>query len=240
VPSGSSFGSRKSVRPFVPRGARSGRASPSALGERVEVLLREAGKIARDERRIGELAQRARERVGHRQRAAGAELRLHIQVGQGVLGDRRQRLGPAEHAAPVRHRREAVRAEGDFFQAPIRRMLLDPLPILARARAVMEHRRVAVGGRGEPVELVARQCAEALEVRAQVRKELRLHVVPEEPCVLRVRVEEVGAAAVGQRQASRRRIGGLHYSRNEGSRRSSIRSSAGHSSSVILRRLPGA
>ena len=103
----------------------------------------------------------------------------------------------------------------------------------------MEHRRISVGGRGEAVELVAGERAEALQMRQQVRVELRLDVLLQQSGVRRIGMEQVDAAAVGQR-GLRQRIGRLHYSRNEGSRRSSIRSSAGHSSSVIFLRLPGA
>ena len=104
---------------------------------------------------------------------------------------------------------------------------------------MVEHGRIAIRGGGKAIQFVARERAEALEVRQEVRVELGLEVVLEQPGVGRVGVEQIDPAAVGQRSLGHG-IRGFHYSRNEGSRRSSMRSSAGHSSSVILRRWPGA
>ena len=104
---------------------------------------------------------------------------------------------------------------------------------------MVQHGRIAIGSGGQAIQLVARERAQALEVRQEVRVEFRFEVVLQQPGVGRVGVEQVDAAVVWQRGLVNR-IGGLHYSRNEGSRRSSMRRSAGHSSSVILRRWPGA
>ncbi|MCY1534823.1 hypothetical protein D9M68_702050 [compost metagenome] len=73
-----------------------------ALAQRVEILGRHLRQDPLHQRWVAELAQRARQRVRHADRAAQAELRLHEQVAERVFGGGRHGLGPAQHAAPVR------------------------------------------------------------------------------------------------------------------------------------------
>jgi hypothetical protein len=70
----------------------------------------------------------------------------------------------------MRHRREAVLGERDFLQPPVGRVLLDPLPLFAVRGPVMQLGRIAIRGRCEPVELVARKRAEAIECGAAWRR----------------------------------------------------------------------
>ena len=148
------------------------RASRSVRGEPRQVAVHELGRP--------ELRERAGQRVGHAHRATQAELRLHEEVGQGVLGGRRHRARPAEHARPVRHRGEAIFRERDALHLHVGRVFLDPLAVGTRAVAVMEPRRIPVGDARELVERVTGERAEALEMRQQVRVQLWLEVQREQ------------------------------------------------------------
>ncbi len=170
-----------------------------ALMKIVEALRRQPRQVLGDQCRAAELAQRARQRIGHRQRAAKAELGLHEQVGQGVLGRRRQRVGPAEHAAAVRHRRQAVLAEGDALHRHIVGVLDDALQVQARAGTVFQFGRVPVGAGGERIQHPARQAAQALQMGAQVLQQRRLQVQRQQRAQAGVGVEQVAALCVGHR-----------------------------------------
>ena len=169
-----------------------------ALRQYIHVLRGEARQVARGERRVCELGDRARGGVGHRQRAAHPEFGLHVDVGQRIFDRGRHLVGPAQHAAAMRHRRQTVLAERNLLEAAVARVLLDPLRHLAVAPAVVQDRRVLVGGEREIVERSARQCAQSFEVRQQVGEQLRLEVEREQAAIRRVGREEVGAVRVRQ------------------------------------------
>ena len=78
-----------------------------ALAQAVEVQARDLRQHLVDEFRRAELAQRARQRIGHADRAAQAELGLHEQMAERVLGRCRHGLGPAQRAAAMRQRGQA-------------------------------------------------------------------------------------------------------------------------------------
>ena len=96
-----------------------------ALAQGIEILAGDLRQHPFDQRRVAELAQRARQRVGHADRAAQAEFSLYEQVAERVLGGGGHRLGPAQHAAAMRQRRQAEFAVGQAFQLDIGGMLVD-------------------------------------------------------------------------------------------------------------------
>ena len=68
-------------------------------------------------------------------RAHQPELALDEEVLHGILGQRRQRRRPAEHAGSVAHGVQAEVVEGDALHLPVGRMVLDPVPVPAGAVA---------------------------------------------------------------------------------------------------------
>ena len=72
----------------------------------------------------------------------------------------------------MRHRGEAVLAEGEPLHLGVGRMLFDVLRVLARASARMQHGRVAVGQSREFVEPSAGQGAEPVEMGCQMCGEI--------------------------------------------------------------------
>ena len=107
--------------------------------------------------------------VGHVDRTAEAEFGLVEEIGKGVLDHRRQRAVPAQHAA-VAHGMDFEVMIGRFFQLPVGRMIFDPLLVLAEPVAVVQHRRIAVGGAGEIVQVVGGPFPQTAKVRAHMRQ----------------------------------------------------------------------
>jgi hypothetical protein len=71
----------------------------------------------------------------------------------------------------MRHRVDAELAVGDALQLAIGRVIFDPLPVAAEAVAMMQHRRVPVGEPRALVELIARERAEAIEMRLDMAEQ---------------------------------------------------------------------
>src|SRR3954468_7572848 len=90
-------------------------------------------------------------------------------------------------------------------------MLLDPLPVFARAAAAVELRRIAVRGQRELVELAAGEGAERFQMRPQMPVQLGLQVQPKELVEVRIRREQVQPSALGQRRGGGGRLR-LHQS----------------------------
>jgi len=168
-----------------------------ALGLVLEAHLRHARPVLLDQGRLAVLAQRARQRVRHGQRAAQAELGLHEQIGQRVLGQRRQLAIPSQHARAVRHDGQAELAIGHALHLHIGRMLDDALRIAPRAVAVLQLGRVAVGGQRPFIDLAAGQGAHALQMGLQVRVHLGRQVQRQQRLQLRIGGVQVAAVAVG-------------------------------------------
>ncbi|MCY1234097.1 hypothetical protein D9M72_466690 [compost metagenome] len=175
-----------------------------ALVKIVKDLGGQVGQKAPDQRRVAELAQRARQRVGHRQRAAQAELGLHKQICECILSCWRHGLVPAQHAAPVRRRRQAEFGKGHALHLHIGRMLVDALRIDARASAVGEFGGMAVGHAGQFVEHTAGQRTHALQVRQQVVEQVGWQVERQQRAQVRVGGKQAAALAVGYRVGSGR------------------------------------
>ena len=170
-----------------------------ALAQLVDILRGQPRQVALHQGGRAELAQRARQRIGHRQRAAQPELGLHEQIGQRVLGRRRHGLRPAQHARAVRHCRQPVLAEGDALQLDISRVLDDALRIQPAAGAVFQRRRMLVGRQGQAVEHTAGQPAQVLQVRQQVGVQVGTEVQRQQGLQLGIGVEQVGAVSIGHR-----------------------------------------
>lgn len=170
-----------------------------ALRKLVEIERGQARQEARDQIGAPELPERARERVGHRDRAAQAELRLHEEIGQHVLDQRRHPALPAQRLIAVRHRGQAEFAEREAFHLDVGRVLDDLLLVQAGARALLQRGRVAVGGAGQVVEQAAREAAQPLEVRLHVGQQVGGQVEREQLVQLGVGAEQVLAVAVGNR-----------------------------------------
>ena len=110
--------------------------------------------------------------VGHVDGAAEAELRLIEQIREGMLGDDRIGLRPAEYAAAM-----AQRVNGEFairgcLQLPVRRVVLDPLLVTAGAVTVMQNRRVAVREMRGLVEFIGHLVTESRQMRPEMRQQL--------------------------------------------------------------------
>ena len=71
------------------------------LAQLIKDLCRQAWKIARKQLGRGKFAQGARQRIGHRQRAAHAKFRLHKEIGQCVFGGGWKAGVPAQHTGAV-------------------------------------------------------------------------------------------------------------------------------------------
>ena len=185
-----------------------------ALQQLVKVLRGQPRQVLGHQRGRSELAQRAGERIGHRQRAAQAELGLHEQVGQRVLGGRGHGRGPVQHTAPVRQRRQPVAAEGHALQLHIGRVLQHRLLVQAGAGAVLQRGRVVVGGVGQAVQHAAGQRPQLLQVGLQVLQQVGRQVQRQEPGQVGVAVVQVHAVLVGHRVLGHgdgqvgRRVGG--------------------------------
>ena len=174
-----------------------------ALAQFVEVLRDDLGQHFLYQRGVAELAQRTRQRVGHADRAAQAELGLHEEIGQQVLGRRRHGLGPAQHAAAMRQRGQAELAVGQAFHLDISGMLVDARLVRAGAAAHRQRGRVLVGNGGQLVQPAAGQRAQAIEVRRQVAIEIGGQIA----------LGQSGGVGVGPVQVQAARIGdggGIH------------------------------
>ncbi len=109
--------------------------------------------------------------IGDVDRTTEAELRLVEQQRERVLRDRRQRGGPTENR-PVTHRVDAEFAVRNRLEPPIRRVILDPLPVAAEAVAVMQLRRMLVRERRTLVEFAGGEFAEPVEMRFEMRAQI--------------------------------------------------------------------
>ena len=89
-------------------------------------------------------------------------------------------VGPSEHAGAMAHRMQSEFAERDPLHLAIGRMILDPILVAAEAIARMKHRRMLVGDVGKFVEAAAREFAEAIEMRLEMRAQRGLHVKVEQ------------------------------------------------------------
>ncbi|MDH6591738.1 hypothetical protein M2165_001627 [Variovorax sp. TBS-050B] len=181
-----------------------------ALGQFIEVERGQARQVLGDQVRAAELLQRARERIGHRDRAAQAELGLHEEIGQHVLDQRRHAALPAQRVLAVRDRGQPELAQREALHLDVGRVLDDLLLVEPGARALAQHRRMAVGRAGELVEQAAREAAQALEVRLHVAQQVGRQVEREQLAEARVGGEQVLAVAVGNGMGVRRglRLGG--------------------------------
>ena len=204
------------VRALLRKGGGAGHIRPRALlghehrtlVQGIEVEGGEQRQAAFDEFGLAIAAQRAGERVGHRDRAAQTEFGLHQQIGQGIFGGSRHELRPAEHARAMRHRRQTEIAIGDALHLDIGRMLDDPRFVGTAPVAHRQGRRVLVADRGELVERPAGQRPEPVEMRLEMRKKRRWQIEPEERCGHRICPIEVAAAGIGDGIGADRRGGG--------------------------------
>ncbi|MET3820203.1 hypothetical protein ABID76_002847 [Burkholderia ambifaria] len=162
-----------------------------ALEQRVEIARREPRQVVLDERRFAETAQRARERVGHADRAAQPEFRLHEQERQRVLDERRHRLGL------VAQRREPEFGIRDAFERDVRRVLVDPLHGLAAPVAMFEHGRMLVRARRPFVEFARHARAECMQLRFESCVLGGAEVQPQQRAEIGIGREEIDAPAVG-------------------------------------------
>ncbi|MNQ69238.1 hypothetical protein D3C85_838230 [compost metagenome] len=167
-----------------------------ALAQRVEILGGDLWQHALDQRGVAELAQGARQRVRHADRAAQAEFGLHEQVAERVLGGGRHGLGPAQHAAPVRQRGQAKFAVCQPLELYIGRMLVDPGLVGAGAAAHGQGGRMLVRGGGQLVHDAARQLAQPFQMGQQVGVQRGGQVALAERGRVRVGVEQVQATGI--------------------------------------------
>ena len=107
------------------------------------------------ERLVAKARQQLGAAVGDVDRATQTELGLIEQEGEGVLGDHRIGLRPAQNALANRHRVNAEFAERSALELAIGRMVLDPLDVAAEAIALVQLRHVAVGQARAFVEMAA-------------------------------------------------------------------------------------
>src|SRR6185436_9884398 len=100
---------------------------------------------------------------------------------------------------------------GDFLELAVGGVIVDRLPLLARARAREQAWRIAIRGRRQLVELSAGHRPEAMKVGLQVRMKRAGKVKGEKPFEGRVGCIQVDSTAVGHRV---RRADGLraHHS----------------------------
>ena len=105
-----------------------------------------------------------------------SELRLHEKVLQGVFGDGRQWLARPKRAAAMTHGVKLKVAEGNALHFAIGGVIVDPVLVAAEPVACVQHRRVLVGGSGELVQPATGELAEAIEVRVEPPKIIRLKV----------------------------------------------------------------
>ena len=133
--------------------------------------------------------------VGDADRTHQSELGLHEQILQRVFGDRGQRAIHAQRAGAMAHGVELEIAERDFLHFAIGRMVVDPVLVAAKAVPGVQNRRVLVGDPRQFIEPAARQRAEAIEMRLQPPKIIRLQI----------QTEKIAQAAIDSRRNSARR-----------------------------------
>ncbi|CFN70691.1 Uncharacterised protein [Bordetella pertussis] len=180
-----------------------------ALLQLVEILRDDLRQDLFHQRGVAELAQRARQRVRHADRAAQAEFGLHEQMAERVLGRGGHGVRPAEHAAAMRQGRQAELAVGQALQLHIGGMLVDARFVRAGAVPHRQRGRVAVGRHGQFVHAAAGQRAQAIQVRQQVVAEIGGQVAARQAGRIRIGAEQVQAARVGHRAGRRGgRVGG--------------------------------
>src|SRR5581483_4567071 len=117
-----------------------------------------------------------------------------------VLGDRRHRLRPSEHAGAMAHRVEAQFDERDALHLVVRRMILYPFLVASKAVARMKHGGMLVGEVGELVETAARELSEPIVVRLEMHLQRGFHVNPEQIAKGAIGAIEICSAAVGSDQ----------------------------------------
>ncbi|KGX30923.1 hypothetical protein Y600_390 [Burkholderia pseudomallei MSHR3709] len=169
-----------------------------ALIQHVEIARREPRQETLDELARTEAAQRARERIGHADGAAKAELGLHEQERQRVFDERRRR------AVAMAHRGEPELRICDALELDVVRMLVDRLERLAAPRARLKHGRVPVGARREAVELVRRAQPERAQFRLEAAKARFAQMEPQQRRAIGIAREEVDAPRIGDVGCARR------------------------------------
>jgi hypothetical protein len=174
------------------------------LGEPRHVGLGEPVEVRRLERRVPEARQEHGRAVGDIDRTAEAELGLIEEIGERVLGDGGVGRGPAEDARAVRHGVDAELPVGDALELSVRRVVLDPLLVAPEPVAVVQDRHVPVGQARAVVQLVARERAQAVEMRLDMTSERRGKVDLEQVRERAIRPEEVEPGGVGRDQARQR------------------------------------
>lgn len=162
-----------------------------ALVQRVEVARCEHRQIARHQFAIAEAAQRARQRVGHADRAAQSEFRLHEQKGQCVLDERRRGV------RLMAERREPELRIRDAFERDVCRILVDPLHGLTTPIAMLEHRRMFVRARRPFIELGRHARAERAKLRFEFGVVRIAEMQPQQRAEIGIDGEEIEAPAVG-------------------------------------------
>ena len=117
--------------------------------------------------------------VGHADRTHQSELGLHEQILQRVFGDSGQRAIHIQRAGAVAHGVKLEIAERDCFHFAVGRMVVDPVLIAAKTVAGIQDRRVLVGGPRQLIQPAPRQRAQAVEMRLEPPKIIRLQIYPE-------------------------------------------------------------
>jgi len=149
---------------------------------------------------IGELADQMDRCVGDADRAHQAELGLHEQILQCVLGNSRQRTVHAKRAGAMAHEVEPEIAEGDIFHLAVGGVIVDPVLVASEAVARMKHRRMLVGDARELVEPAAGKLAHPIEMRFQLRKIMTCQIKRQQVAQAPVDRIEVLSRAVGRKQ----------------------------------------
>jgi hypothetical protein len=135
--------------------------------------------------------------VGHADRTHQSELGLHEQILQRIFGDRGQWAIHAQGAGAMAHGVKLEIAERDFLHFAVGRMVVDPVLVAAKAIPCIQHRRVLVGGPGQFVQPTARQRAQAIEMRLEPPKIIRLEVQLEKIAQAAVYSVEILPGAIG-------------------------------------------
>ena len=103
----------------------------------------------------------------------------------------------------MRHRVDTELTEADPFQLTIGGVILDVLHIIAEAVARMKHRWMAIGKARAIVEMVARQRAEAIEVRLDVAENVLRQMDAQQIHERWICTKEIEPRGVGRNGAGR-------------------------------------
>ena len=104
----------------------------------------------------------------------------------------------------MRHGVDAELAVGDALELPICRVVLDPLLVSPEPIALVQDRHVPVGEARAAIELIARQRAQAIEMRLDVAPERLGQIDPEQVPERGIRPEEVEPGGVRRDEARER------------------------------------